>query len=89
MQGGVPLQKLVEVALKSTLAEEGIIFDVRLSSKAKKISHFSLPSLLSQSEASRAPKMPSLYEISIPVFIRALNNLSAILSKGSDYADEK
>lgn len=29
----------------------------------------------------------SLYEITIPVFIRGLTNLSAILSKGSTYAD--
>jgi hypothetical protein len=31
----------------------------------------------------------SLYEISIPVFIRSLTNLSAILKKGEAYADEK
>ncbi|CAD6568878.1 MAG: hypothetical protein ASARMPRED_002085 [Alectoria sarmentosa] len=29
----------------------------------------------------------SLYEISVPVFIRGLTNLSVILSKGSTYAD--
>jgi hypothetical protein len=33
--------------------------------------------------------MPSLYEISVPVFIRALNNLSAILKKAEEYAAEK
>ena len=31
----------------------------------------------------------SLYEISVPPFIRGLNNLSAILKKGEAYADEK
>ena len=31
----------------------------------------------------------SLYEISIPVFIRNLTNLAAILKKGEAYADEK
>ena len=31
----------------------------------------------------------SLYEISIPVFIRSLTNLAAILKKGEAYADEK
>jgi hypothetical protein len=31
----------------------------------------------------------SLYEISIPVFIRGLTNLAAILKKGEAYADEK
>jgi len=31
----------------------------------------------------------SLYEISVPVFIRGLNNLSAILKKAEAYADEK
>jgi uncharacterized protein len=31
----------------------------------------------------------SLYEISIPVFIRSLTNLSAILKKGETYATEK
>ena len=31
----------------------------------------------------------SLYEISVPVFIRSLNSLSAILKKGESYADEK
>ena len=38
----------------------------------------------------RILKMPvTLYELSIPVFIRSLNNLSAILKKGEAYADEK
>ena len=31
----------------------------------------------------------TLYELSIPVFIRNLNNLSAILKKGEAYADEQ
>jgi hypothetical protein len=31
----------------------------------------------------------SLYEISIPVFIRSLTNLATILKKGEAYADEK
>jgi hypothetical protein len=31
----------------------------------------------------------SLYEISIPVFIRALTNLSAVLKKGEVYCNEK
>jgi len=31
----------------------------------------------------------SLYDVSIPVFIRALNNLSAILDKAVAFADEK
>ena len=31
----------------------------------------------------------SLYEISVPVFIRGFNNLSAILKKAKAYADEK
>jgi hypothetical protein len=31
----------------------------------------------------------SLYESSIPVLIRNLNNLSAFLTKGANYADEK
>ncbi len=31
----------------------------------------------------------SLYEASVPVFVRALNNLSAILEKGRAFADEK
>jgi len=31
----------------------------------------------------------SLYNITIPVFIRGLNNLSAILKKGQAFADEK
>ena len=31
----------------------------------------------------------SLYELSIPVFIRSLNNVSAFLKKGEAYADEK
>lgn len=31
----------------------------------------------------------SLYDVSIPVFIRALNNLSAILDKAAAFADEK
>ncbi len=34
------------------------------------------------------PQLP-LHEASVPVFIRALNNLSAILEKGRAYADEK
>jgi hypothetical protein len=33
--------------------------------------------------------MPSLYEISVPVFIRSLKNLSAFLKKGEEYAKEK
>jgi len=33
--------------------------------------------------------MPSLYEISVPPFIRSLNNLSAILKKAEAYAAEK
>jgi hypothetical protein len=32
---------------------------------------------------------PSLYEASIPVFVRALHNLSTILDKGRAFADEK
>ena len=31
----------------------------------------------------------SLYDITVPVFIRALNNLSEILKKGEAFADEK
>ncbi len=31
----------------------------------------------------------SLYDVSIPVFIRSLRNLSAILEKGRSFADEK
>lgn len=31
----------------------------------------------------------SLYEISIPVFIRSLTNLAGVLKKGEAYADEK
>lgn len=31
----------------------------------------------------------SLYEASVPVFVRTLNNLSAILEKGRAFADEK
>ncbi|KAK4987511.1 hypothetical protein LTR66_007577 [Elasticomyces elasticus] len=31
----------------------------------------------------------SLYDITIPVFIRGLNNLSAVLKKAEKYADEK
>jgi hypothetical protein len=33
--------------------------------------------------------MPSLYEISVPAFIRSLKNLSAILKKAEAYATEK
>jgi len=33
--------------------------------------------------------MPSLYEISVPVFIRSLKSLSAILTKAETYATEK
>jgi len=33
--------------------------------------------------------MPSLYEISVPPFIRSLKNLSAMLKKAEDYATEK
>ena len=33
--------------------------------------------------------MPSLYNASIPVFIRGLTNLTAILKKGEAHADEK
>jgi len=33
--------------------------------------------------------MPSLYEISIPLFIRALKNLSAILKKAEEHASSK
>jgi hypothetical protein len=33
--------------------------------------------------------MPTLYEISVPVYIRALKNLSAVLTKAETYATEK
>lgn len=34
-------------------------------------------------------KMTSLYEQSVPVFIKYLNNLSAIVEKGRKFAEEK
>ena len=33
--------------------------------------------------------MPSLYDTSVPVFIRALTNLSSILKKGEEFTTEK
>lgn len=33
--------------------------------------------------------MTSLYKQSIPIFVKYLNNLSAIVQKGAKFADEK